>query len=211
MSDYLKSQFGLTGRRALVTGAGRGIGRAIAESLAGAGAEVLVHYHSSEQSAREVVEAINKSGGRAWSAGADLTEPADVRALFETIARRWDALDILVNNAGDLIERKKVAEFSDDLLERVFKLNFNSAVYVTRSAIPLLRRSTNSNIINLSSVAAHNGGANGATIYAASKGAIHTWTRGLARELAPEIRVNGISPGVALTDFHRKHSTADAL
>src|SRR5438874_8182442 len=187
MTDYLKSQFGLTGKRALVTGAGRGIGRAIAEALAGAGAEVLVHYNSSESAAREVVNGIMKNGGKAWSAGADLTNSANVHQLFETLAKHWDSLDILVNNAGDLIERRKVAEFSDDLLDRVMRLNFNSAVYVTRAAIPMLRRGSNPTIINLSSVAAHNGGNNGATVYAASKAAIHTFTRGLARELAPEI------------------------
>src|SRR5439155_5596730 len=91
------------------------------------------------------------------------------------------------------------------------KLNFHSTVYVCRAAIPLLKRGKDPSIINLSSVAAHNGGANGATIYAATKGAIHTYTRGLARELAPEIRVNGIAPGVALTDFHRIHSTPEGL
>ena len=209
MTDYLKSQFGLTGKRALVTGAGRGIGRAIAEALAGAGAEVLVHYNSSELASLDGVTEL--FSGKAWSAGADLTNSANVHQLFETLAKHWDSLDILVNNAGDLIERRKVAEFSDDLLDRVMRLNFNSALYMTRAAIPLLRRGKNPNIINLSSVAAHNGGTNGASVYAASKGAIHTWTRGLARELAPEIRVNGIAPGVALTDFHRKHTTEDVL
>src|SRR5438876_1605429 len=211
MNDYLQSQFGLTGKRAMVTGAGRGIGRAIAESLAGAGAQVLVHYNASEAAAREVVDGIVKSGGKAWSSGADLTDSAKVHGLFETISKRWDTLDILVNNAGDLVARSKVTEFPDDLLDRVLRLNFSSAVYVTRAAIPLLRRGKEPNIINLSSVAAHNGGANGATIYAASKAAIHTWTRGLAKELAPQIRVNAIVPGVALTDFHRKHSTTEVL
>src|SRR5215510_9883558 len=135
MSNYLSNQFGLQGKRALVTGAGRGIGRAIAEALALAGAEVLVHYNSSEQPARELVEKINKSGGKAWSAGADLTEPSKVHGLFESIQKRWDSLDILVNNAGDLVARSKVENFTDDLLDRVMRLNFNSAVYVTRGAI----------------------------------------------------------------------------
>jgi len=97
------------------------------------------------------------------------------------------------------------------LLDQVVKLNFHSAVYVTRSAIPLLKRGKDASILNLSSVAAHHGGANGATIYASTKAAIHTYTRGLAKELAPEIRVNAIAPGVALTDFHKTHSTPDGL
>ena len=116
-----------------------------------------------------------------------------------------------MNNAGDMVKRSKIADITDDLLDYVVKLNFHSAVYVTRAAIPLLRRGKDASIINLSSVAAHHGGANGATIYASTKAAIHTYTRGLAKELAPEIRVNGIAPGVALTDFHRTHSTPDGL
>jgi 3-oxoacyl-[acyl-carrier protein] reductase len=211
MNDYLTKEFGLSGKRAVVTGAGRGIGRAIAEALALAGAEVLVHYNTSEQKARDLVESLTKAGAKAWSAAADLTDPAQVRSFFETIQKRWDSIDILVNNAGDLVERRKIESFTDDLLDRVMRLNFNSAVYVTRAAIPLLRKGKDPSIINLSSVAAHNGGNNGATVYAASKGAIHTWTRGLARELGPEIRVNGLSPGTALTDFHRRHTTPETL
>jgi 3-oxoacyl-[acyl-carrier protein] reductase len=116
-----------------------------------------------------------------------------------------------VNNTGDLVERRKIAEFSDDLLERVLRVNVHSAIYSTRAAIPLLRKGKDASIINLSSVAAHHGGANGASVYAATKGAIHTWTKGLSKELAPEIRVNAIAPGVALTDFHHRHSTKEFL
>jgi 3-oxoacyl-[acyl-carrier protein] reductase len=213
---YLEDQFGLSGKRALVTGAGRGIGRAIAEALGFAGAEVCVHYNKSEAPAKEVVSTIEKSGeksgSKAWSIGADLTDSAAVHGMFEKIAARWGgALDILVNNTGDLVQRAKIEEFPDDLLERVLRVNIHSAVFTSRSAIPMLRKGKDPIIINLSSVAAHNGGANGATIYAATKAAIHTYTRGLAKELAPTIRVNAIAPGVALTDFHRTHSTPEGL
>lgn len=211
MSEYFQRMFSLSGRRALVTGAGRGIGRAIAEALAACGAEVCVHYNKSEQQAKETVSSIQGHGGRAFCVGGDLTNSSQVKRVFDEIQSRWDRLDVLVNNAGDLVQRSKVADFSDDLLDRVVKINLHSAVYTTRAAIPLLRKGTDPSIINLSSVAAHNGGANGATIYAATKGAIHTYTRGLAKELAPDIRVNGISPGVALTDFHRTHSTPEGL
>ena len=215
MSNYFEDQFGLKGKRALVTGAGRGIGRAIAEAFAAAGAEVCIHYNKSESAANECAGAIEKQfgPGRAWCVGGDLTDSAAVNTVFEKVAARWNgALDILVNNTGDLVQRSKIADFTDDLLERVIRVNVHSAVYCTRAAIPLLKRSGNDPlIINLSSIAAHNGGANGATIYAATKGAIHTYTRGLAKELAPDIRVNGIAPGVAFTDFHRTHSTPEAL
>ena len=211
MSAYLEQQFGLSGRRALVTGAARGIGRAIAEALAAAGAEVIIHYNRSEEAARELVAQLEKQGCRAACVGGDLTDPSQVDRVMETVAQRWNALDILVNNTGDLVQRSKIESFTDELLDRVLRVNIHSAVYMTRAAIPLLRRGTAPSIINLSSIAAHNGGANGATIYAATKGAIHTFTRGLAKELAPDIRVNAIAPGVAMTDFHRVHSTPEGL
>lgn len=209
--SYLENTFGLNGRRAVVTGAGRGIGRGIAEALAACGAEVVVHYNSSRNEAEEVVRGITASGGKAWSAQADLTKSAEVTRFFQQVQERWGALDILVNNTGDLIKRARVDEYPDDLLEEVLRVNIHSALYCIRQAAPLLRRGSDPCIVNLSSVAAHNGGGPGAVVYAATKGAIHTATRGLSKELAPEIRVNGIAPGIIMTDFHRKHSTAEFL
>ncbi len=207
----ISEMFGLSGRRTVVTGAGRGIGRAIAEALAGAGAEVLVHYNTSEAAAGEVVAGIQAAGGKAWAAQADVTDPAQVNALFEQVARRWGALDILVNNSGGLIRRTKTEEMSDEELDQTLRLNINGTICPIRAAIPLLRKGASPCIVNVSSVAAHNGGGNGAVIYASAKGAILTFTRGLAKELAPEIRVNGLAPGVIYTDFHRVHTPEDAL
>lgn len=211
MNNYLQEQFDLTGKRAVVTGAGRGIGRAIAEALAGAGAEVCVHYHSSAEAAQEVVTGIKARGSKAWSARADLTKSNEAANLFEQVKQRWGALDILVNNTGDLIARSKIADLTDELIEQVLRVNIHSAVYSSRAAIPLLAEGNGPCIINLSSIAAHNGGAGGAVFYATTKGALLTYTRGLAKELAPTIRVNGIAPGVALTDFHRDKTTEEQL
>ncbi len=211
MNNYLEQSFGLKGRRAVVTGAGRGIGRAIAEALAAVGAEVLVHYHSSREAAEALVQDITQQGGRAFAAGADLTDSNQVNKLFDLVADRWGALDILVNNAGDLVQRCAIADFSDELIETVLRVNIHTAVYCSRAAIPLLRKAEQAVIVNLSSVAAHNGGANNATLYATAKGAIHTFTRGLAKELAPDIRVNAIAPGLIMTDFHRRFTTNEAL
>jgi 3-oxoacyl-[acyl-carrier protein] reductase len=211
MNGYLEEQFGLKGKRALITGGARGIGRAIVEALSAAGAEVFIHYNKSEAPANELVKSLEKQGRKAYAAGGDLTDSKQVTKLFDQVKAKWDSLDILVNNAGDLVQRSKIESFSDELLDQVVKLNFHSTVYVTRAAIPLLKKGKDASIINLSSVAAHNGGANGATIYASTKAAIHTYTRGLAKELAPEIRVNAIAPGVALTDFHKIHSTPEGL
>ncbi len=211
MQDIAERYFGLRGRRAVVTGAGRGIGRAIAEAFAGMGAEVLVHYHSSKDKAEDVVETIVKNGGKAWAAGADLTDSAAAKALFARVAERWGACDILVNNAGDLVRRCNIEELPDDLIETVLKTNIHTALYSIRAAIPLLKKGTRPSIVNLGSIAAHNGGAIGATLYAAAKGAIHTFTVGLSRELAPDIRVNAIAPGVIETDFHIRHNTKERL
>jgi 3-oxoacyl-[acyl-carrier protein] reductase len=211
MMSRLESMFGLAGRRAVVTGASRGIGRAIAEALAAAGAEVLVHFHQSESAAREVVSAITDTGGKAWLHCADLRDAASTAALFKSVADRWGALDILVNNAGDMVRRAKLAESDDAQIESVIGVNLTSNLYATRAAIPLLERGKDPVIINLGSVAAHNGGVNGVSIYAATKGAILSLTRSLAKELGPIIRVNGISPGVILTDLHRQPSTDEGL
>jgi 3-oxoacyl-[acyl-carrier protein] reductase len=211
MSDYLLSQFGLAGRRALVTGAGRGIGKAIALALSGAGAEVCVHFNTSRGAAEATVAEVLKGEGRAWSIQADLTDPEQVKKMAGQVKSRWSTLDILVNNAGDLVQRSPIANITDELVDQTIKVNLSSLVYCTRACIPLLTQGNSPCIVNLGSVAAHHGGGNGATLYASTKGAIHTLTRGLAKELAPGIRVNGIAPGVIMTDFHRRHSTDELL
>jgi 3-oxoacyl-[acyl-carrier protein] reductase len=211
MNTFYEKNFGLEHKRAVVTGAGRGIGRAIAEALAAVGAEVIVHYHTSKDAAMHVVETIQSNGGSAFAERADLTNSAEAKMFFNKVNERWGALDILVNNAGDLIKRSPIEDFTDELLETVLKVNIHTAVYSCRDAIPLLKKGNEASIINLGSIAAHNGGLNGAAMYAATKGAIHTLTRGLAKELAPDIRVNAIAPGIILTDFHLRHSTEEAL
>jgi 3-oxoacyl-[acyl-carrier protein] reductase len=172
---------------------------------------VLVHYHRSRDAAEKVVRAIAAAGGQAWSHGADLENAASTKALFDAVAERWGGLDILVNNAGDMVGRVKLAESSDEHIAHVINVNLMSNLYATRAAVPLLQRGTAPVIINLSSVSAHNGGGNGVSVYAATKGGILSLTRGLAKELAPKIRVNAIAPGVILTDLHRQHSSDQTL
>ncbi len=211
MSNYLISQFGLSGRKALVTGAGRGIGKAIALALAGAGAEVCIHYNTSRQAAEDTVSEILQNGGNGCALQADLTNSAQTQGLAEQVKARWGLLDILVNNAGDLVRRCPIADLTDELIETVLRVNVHTALYCIRACMPLLRLAPQPCVVNLSSVAAHHGGGNGAVLYASTKGAIHTLTRGLAKELAPGIRVNGIAPGVIMTDFHRRHSNDESL
>ena len=211
MNDYLERSFGLKGRRAVVTGAGRGIGRAVAEALASVGAEVCVHFNTSGTEAGQTVERIVANGGNAWSFKADLTDSAQAAGLFSAVAERWGALDILVNNAGDLVQRSAIADMPDELVDRIVRINLHTTVFSCRAAIPLLRKGRSASIVNLSSIATHTGGAGGAILYAAVKAAVHTLTRGLAKELAPGVRVNAIAPGVVLTDFHKRHSSPAQL
>jgi len=211
MPDYLSRQFGLEGKRALVTGAGRGIGQAVALALAGSGAQVAVHYRRSKQEAEDTVDRIRRAGGKGWTVQADLEGSAGARHLLEQVSRRWDGLDVLVNNAGDMVSRSLLQQAEDDWIETVLRVNLHSTLYVTRESIPLLQRGSGPSIINTSSISAHTGGAGRVSIYAAAKGAILSLTRSLAKELAPRVRVNTVSPGVILTDIHDRLNTPEAL
>jgi 3-oxoacyl-[acyl-carrier protein] reductase len=209
--NYLSRAFGLREKRAVVTGASRGIGRAIAEALAAAGAEVFVNYNRSKDAAVEVVAGIEEAGGKAWSVHADMTESAQVDELFAKVKERWGALDILVNNTGDLVDRIPIRDFSDEMIEKVLRVNLHSALYSSRAAIPLLESGKGPCIVNVGSMGAHMGGGKGSVLYCATKGAIHTYTRGLAKELAPTIRVNGVAPGLIYTDFHKVHTAQEVV
>ena len=195
----------------LVTGAGRGIGQAVALALAGSGARVAVHYRRSEREAEDTVDRIRRAGGEGWTVQADLESSAGARQLLEQVSRRWEGLDVLVNNAGDMVGRSRLQKAGDDWIETVLRVNLHSTLYVTREAIPLLERGSDPSIVNTSSIAAHTGGAGRVSIYAAAKGAILSLTRSLAKELAPRVRVNTVSPGVILTELHDRLSRPETL
>jgi len=211
MNNYLLKKFGLKGKKSIVTGASRGIGRAIAEAFSYAGSEIFIHYYKSGQEAIALKKLLEKSGGQAHTVKADVTNPDDVIRMFEVVSSCWENVDILVNNVGDLVQKSVTTAMSNELIDATIRVNLNSMIYCTREVIPLMKNSNNPCIVNLGSVAAHNGGSNGSTLYAATKAAVHTFTRGLAKELAPKIRVNGIAPGTILTNFHRKYSTKTQL
>jgi 3-oxoacyl-[acyl-carrier protein] reductase len=201
----------LTGRVALVTGAGTGIGRAIALALGDAGATVGLHYHSSRLGAEEAAAVLHSSGGRAVLLQADLTVE---KAATEIVDRLIDAagrLDILVNNAGSPLERTRIEDCSTELWRRVLDVNLTSAFFVTRRAIPHLRASGRGSIVNNLTLSVQTGGAGGAGPYAAAKGALQVLTRTLARELAPQVRVNVIMPGVIETRHHEVFSTPERM
>jgi 3-oxoacyl-[acyl-carrier protein] reductase len=180
---------------AWVTGSSTGIGRAVAVALARGGRRVVVHYNASENEAREAVREIEDSGGEASLVGGDVSDADEVGRMVGEIEDRYGRLDVLVNNAGSLIERRSLAEMTDDLWDRVMDVNLKSVYLVSRAVLPLMKRQGRGRIINMTSVAARNGGGPGSVAYATAKGGVSTLTRAMAKELVSEnILVNGV-PG----------------
>ncbi len=196
----------LEGKTAIVTGGGRDIGRACAMSLAAAGANVAINYFASSEGADSAVAEITAAGGRAFALQGDLQTQDGVDALVNKTVAEFGSVDVLVNNSGGLIARKKISEMSLEHWNAVMDLNLTSTFLMVKACLPHM---TTGAIVNLASQAGRDGGGPGSVAYAASKGAVMTMTRGLAKELGPDIRVNALCPGMIDTDFHNIH-TADA-
>ncbi|WP_053377144.1 SDR family NAD(P)-dependent oxidoreductase [Paenibacillus sp. FJAT-27812] len=195
----------LTGRIALVTGASGGIGRGVASMLASSGAKVALNYLSSRAGAEEAVAAIRAAGGTAEAFQADVTKPEQIEEMVSAVEASFgSSIDLLVNNAGHLVQRLANEEMTEELYAKVMDVNLKSAVFVSKFVIPGMKAKGRGSIVNVTSIAAHNGGGPGASIYAASKAAVLTYTKGLAKELAASgITVNGVSPGfIGQTAFH---------
>ncbi|MDM0083352.1 glucose 1-dehydrogenase [Variovorax sp. J31P179] len=203
----------LKGRTALVTGASTGIGAAVAIAYAARGMRVAVHYNSSTTAAEQVVATIQAAGGEAFALQADVRDSAAIRRVVGEAHDRLGAIDVLVNNAGSLVKRLPIADFDDAVFDEVLHINARSVLAFCREVVPLMRaQGRGGSIVNVSSIAARNGGGPGAYLYAGAKGFVSTATRGLAKELAPDrIRVNAVSPGVIQTPFHDRFSTPQLL
>ncbi|HBD06908.1 MAG TPA: beta-ketoacyl-ACP reductase [Syntrophobacteraceae bacterium] len=190
----------LSDKSALVTGASRGIGRAIALELARAGARVLVHYHKSTQPAEDLAAEIIASGGQAHVFRADMSIPDEIEALFRYLGETFPGLDILVNNAG-IIKDQLVPAMSLSDWDKVVNLNLRGAFLATRLAVERMLPRHAGKIINIASVSAIQGG-RGQANYAAAKGGLVAFTRACAVELAPKgIQVNAVLPGMIVTDM----------
>ena len=189
-------------RVALVTGAGTGIGRAIAERFARAGAKVAVNYHTSRNPAEYLVSQLRSAGAKAVAIQADVSKDAEVRALLAQVEREFGRLDVLVNNAGwsTRVPHRSLDELTDDIWDKTFDINLRAVFYCIRAAVPLLRKQPGAAIVNVASVAG-SAGVGSSIVYAAAKAGVLTMTKSLARALAPEIRVNAISPGLIRTQF----------
>ncbi len=198
----------LSGRVALVTGAGVGIGRAVALALGRAGAFVGLHYHTSAEGAAETLRELSAGG---CLLPADLTREEQASGIVEQLTRQAGRLDILVNNAGSPVRMARIEDCSTELWRQVLDVNLTSAFLVTRAAIPHLRASGKGCIVNNLSLSVQTGGAGGAGPYAAAKGALQVLTRTLARELAPQVRVNAVMPGVIETRHHEEFSTPQRM
>jgi 3-oxoacyl-[acyl-carrier protein] reductase len=200
----------LAGRVALVTGAGTGLGAAAAVALAKAGAAVGVHYHSSGDGAGGVVDQITAAGGRGVLLPGDLTSEDQAHAVVDRLVAELGRLDILFNNTGSVVRAARIEECLTELWRQVFDVNVTSAFFVTRRAIPHLRSGGRGSVINNLTLSVQTGG-QGTGPYVAAKGALQALTRTLARELAPQVRVNAIMPGVIETAHHERFSTPERL
>jgi NAD(P)-dependent dehydrogenase (short-subunit alcohol dehydrogenase family) len=192
----------LTGRVALVTGGGRGIGKAIALELARQGAAVAVNYRRDQAAAAETVDTIEKAGGKAKIYGAPVDAAGDVEAMITAIAADFGGLDILINNAGIASRGQSVADTDIAEMERVVRVHAFGAFYATKFALPLLRQSSlGGRIIMISSVAAKSNGPNGAP-YNMGKGAMEALAMTLAKEeLRHGVRVNVVRPSLTVTEM----------
>ncbi len=187
---------------AIVTGGSRDIGKATSLRLAAEGAKVVVNYFNNEAQGAETVKAITDAGGVAIAVAGDMTKNADVENMVAASVEAFgNKIDILVNVVGGLVARKPLAEMDEDFFDYVMKLNVNSTFLTMKHIVPLM--SDGGAIVNFASQAGRDGGGPGASAYATSKGAIMTFTRGMAKELGPQnIRVNCVCPGMISTTFH---------
>jgi NAD(P)-dependent dehydrogenase (short-subunit alcohol dehydrogenase family) len=208
MQNYLD----LTGKVALITGASSGIGAATAAVLADLGARVAISYHRNDAGAERVRQGIADTGGKAIAIRSDVRRADEIRALVKRTVDELGPVDILVNNAGSLIERMPLREQTEELWDEVLNLNLKSAMLCSRAVAPSMIERKTGAIVNLGSIAGRNGGGPGAGAYSVAKGALITFTKSLAKELAPHgVRVNAISPGVIDTPFHEVFSTPEMI
>lgn len=203
----------MSGRPVLaVTGGGRGIGAAIVVAAAGAGYDIALNYRADHARAEQTAQLARARGARVEMMAGDMAKQAAIEEFFSSIDERFGQLDGLVNNAGVLDRPMLVHETDPAQLDQILALNIGGYVLCLREAGRRMKAQGSGCVINISSRLAELGGAGGFTVYAATKGAIETLTRGAGRELAPYgVRVNAVSPGVIDTEIHAAAGQPDRL
>jgi 3-oxoacyl-[acyl-carrier protein] reductase len=188
----------LKGKVALVTGASKGIGAAIARELAARGAAVAVNYSGSKAAAENIVAAINNAGGKAIAVQANVSDPASIQPLVATVVKELGPIDVLVNNAG-IYEFGPLEQITPEHFHKQFNLNVLGLLLVTQAAVAQFNPKGGS-IINIGSVVGRMAFPN-AAVYSATKGAVDSITVSLSKELGPKgIRVNALNPGLIITE-----------
>jgi len=198
-------------KNVIVTGASTGIGAATAIEFARSGASVVVNYFRSPEAAKDVVDVVKSEGGKAMAIKADVSKSSEVESLVnQSMSFFGDRIDILVNNAGGLLERKAVMEVSEKLWDECYDLNVKSVLLCCQAVVPIMKKQGTGKIVNVSSIAARNGGGPGSAHYSSSKSAVLTFSKGLAKELISSgITVNNVAPGVITTPFHDKFTSKE--
>jgi 3-oxoacyl-[acyl-carrier protein] reductase len=192
----------LKGKVAIVTGASRGIGRAIAKKLAEEGARVVVNYNSSSKEAEGLQREITESGGEALLFKADVSNSKEVQSMVEATIAKFGRVDILVNNAG-IIFRKRILESTEEEWDRTLDVNLKSVYLCSKAVAPIMIRQKRGKIVNISSISGVNSPPSAMEVpdYTASKAGVIGLTRALAVDLAPTVNVNVVCPGAIETDM----------
>lgn len=202
----------LKGKNAFVTGTSQGIGAAISKVLIEAGCNVCMHYLSSAEEPLRLKEIAENNNQKAICLKADLTNEQEVRSCVNEAIQAMGSFDILINNSGSLVKRSFVGDIDLNYWQKLIDINLTTMMLVTKEIIPHLNQVDGSSIVNVSSLAGRTGGHAGSLVYSMCKGAVLTWSRSLAKELASKnIRVNSVAPGfIQGTSFHATHTTKES-
>lgn len=201
-----------SGRHAVITGAGRGIGLEVARQFLNCDATLSLHLGRTPLETLPEWLTDAKDSGRATLYYADFTDDSSLKAFCDALLQTGKSVEVLINNAGTMVGRFPADTMTDEQYTQVVDLNQTAVVKVTRMLIPLLKKAKDASIINTVSISALTGGSPGSSLYSASKAFVSTYSKALARELAPSgIRVNCVSPGTIDTDFHARYSSLEKL